>query len=1046
MSGSEGSGRSPSADGSQVDAGTDALHIRTFLIADVRGWTVFTQEHGDEGAGKLAAKFARLVREVVEGRGGKLLELRGDEAMCVFGSPRQAIRAAADLQERFVDETIVDPELPLTVGVGLDAGEAVEVEGGYRGGALNLAARLCSQALAGEILASREVAHLARRVEGVTYQDRGSISLKGLSEPVAFVRVVSDGVDPVERLSPYAPIRAPEPRVRHRPPWPAVVAAALALILIAVGLPILLGGEEVVPEANSVARVDPTDGSIGLATQLDARPGASVFGFDSVWVVHPDRAFVSRLDAEDGAIQNTAKTGNSPTDVAIGEGSVWVTNAADGTVTRIDPDTNEPTDLLEVGLGPSGIAVGAGALWIADGVSSELHHVPLGSGDPRTVSLPAGPSDVGFTPGGVWVTSATAGSVTRIDPSSLAITAQVTVGNGPTAILPAFGSIWVANHLDGTVTRIEPSTGRTLATVPVGNGPTALAEAGGLLWVANEYGSSIVSLDASEATPSVAQPIAVGAEAGSMTPTEYGLWVAVGPSATSPRGGTLHFETSDRAYSLDPGTSYETTGWQVLSLTNDGLMGVRKTGGPRGADLVPDLASALPEVSPDGLTYRFPLEHGVLYSTGEPVRPEDFRFGLERAFRLSRDGAGLFTALPGALACNKRPKRCDLSDVIETEPDAITFHLGEPDPDFSWVLSLPFAYPVPVGTPIVDRVLDPVPATGPYEVIEADGKHIVMERNEFFEEWSAAAQPDGFVDRIEWTFPKDLPAAVDRVIRGDADALAAVLSSDSVAELRSTSPDQLIQAGEPFLWFLALNDTVPPFDDVQVRRAVSFAVDRGRVQRLLGGDDAMRVTCQFLPPYFPGYEAYCPYTVDPGIRWTAPDAGAAERSIQEAGVAETRVTIWTPGFLPGGLDATRYLEQVLEGLGFNVTVRVLEDTYFERLDEGRDDVQMFWMPWFADYPTPSGFISLLFQCEGTMRDYTTCDPAFDRAIAEAHALAETDPAAANAAWAALDRKLVDRAVAVPLTNRIKSYALSERVGNAQINPQWGLLLSRLWVQ
>ena len=190
-----------------AERSADAVHIRTFLIADVRGWTVFTQERGDEGAGKLAAKFARLVREVVEGRGGQLLELRGDEAMCVFGSPRQAIRAAADLQERFVEETLADPELPLTVGIGLDAGEAVEVEGGYRGGALNLAARLCSQAVAGEILASREVAHLARRVEGVTYQDRGSISLKGLSEPVAFVRVVPDGVDLVERLSPYAPVR-----------------------------------------------------------------------------------------------------------------------------------------------------------------------------------------------------------------------------------------------------------------------------------------------------------------------------------------------------------------------------------------------------------------------------------------------------------------------------------------------------------------------------------------------------------------------------------------------------------------------------------------------------------------------------------------------------------------------------------------------------------------------------------------------------------------------------------------------------------------------
>ncbi len=75
-----------------------------------------------------------------------MVELRGDEVVAFFGSPRQAIRAAVDLQRRLADETAADPSLPLPAGVGLDAGEAVPVEGGYRGGALNLAARLCSQA------------------------------------------------------------------------------------------------------------------------------------------------------------------------------------------------------------------------------------------------------------------------------------------------------------------------------------------------------------------------------------------------------------------------------------------------------------------------------------------------------------------------------------------------------------------------------------------------------------------------------------------------------------------------------------------------------------------------------------------------------------------------------------------------------------------------------------------------------------------------------------------------------------------------------------
>lgn len=209
---------------------TEAVHIRTFLIADVRGYTLFTQERGDEVAAKLAAKFAEIAREIVEARGGRLLELRGDEALCVFSSTREAIRAAVDLQQRFVEETLAQPELPLTVGIGLDAGEAVSVEGGYRGGALNLAARLCGQARAGEILASREVAHLARRIDGVRYEERDSLWLKGLSDPVVIVRVRPEGIDPVERLMPFAPPRPPQPSRRRDLRWLALVAAVLAVL------------------------------------------------------------------------------------------------------------------------------------------------------------------------------------------------------------------------------------------------------------------------------------------------------------------------------------------------------------------------------------------------------------------------------------------------------------------------------------------------------------------------------------------------------------------------------------------------------------------------------------------------------------------------------------------------------------------------------------------------------------------------------------------------------------------------------------------------
>jgi WD40 repeat protein/DNA-binding SARP family transcriptional activator/class 3 adenylate cyclase len=184
-----------------------AEEIRAFLIADVRGYTQFTQEHGDEAAARLAARFGDIVREHVEVRDGSLIELRGDEALAVFRSPRQAIRAAVELQILLLEATMAAPDLPLPVGIGLDAGEAVPVEGGYRGGALNLAARLCGEAGPGEILGSQSLVHLARTVKGVRYLDRGELRLKGLSDPVRVLAIVSEESDAAEQMRALLPDR-----------------------------------------------------------------------------------------------------------------------------------------------------------------------------------------------------------------------------------------------------------------------------------------------------------------------------------------------------------------------------------------------------------------------------------------------------------------------------------------------------------------------------------------------------------------------------------------------------------------------------------------------------------------------------------------------------------------------------------------------------------------------------------------------------------------------------------------------------------------------
>ena len=164
---------------------------RCFLIADVRGYTSYTREHGDAAAARLASAFAGLARDAVAARSGEVIELRGDEALAVFTSPAQAVKAAVELVA-VCTEDAAEQGLPLLVGIGIDVGRAVPVESGFRGAALNTAARLCSQAAAGEVLVTAALAARLGELPGVHFDPRGAAELKGFEGPVELVGAVAD--------------------------------------------------------------------------------------------------------------------------------------------------------------------------------------------------------------------------------------------------------------------------------------------------------------------------------------------------------------------------------------------------------------------------------------------------------------------------------------------------------------------------------------------------------------------------------------------------------------------------------------------------------------------------------------------------------------------------------------------------------------------------------------------------------------------------------------------------------------------------------------
>lgn len=195
--------------------------MTTFLIADVRGYTQFTVDHGDEAAAALTDRFAALTEGIVSAHAGQILELRGDEALCLFPSAQDSLHAAVALQHAFKQAVAEDPSLPLPVGIGLDAGDAVPVRGGFRGGALNLAARLCSLAAPGEVFCSEGVIHLARTTEGIAVVDRGEVLLKGLAAPIRVLQIARDGELP-QTLPPLQPLLVTRPTNLPDEPTPFI--------------------------------------------------------------------------------------------------------------------------------------------------------------------------------------------------------------------------------------------------------------------------------------------------------------------------------------------------------------------------------------------------------------------------------------------------------------------------------------------------------------------------------------------------------------------------------------------------------------------------------------------------------------------------------------------------------------------------------------------------------------------------------------------------------------------------------------------------------
>lgn len=848
--------------------------------------------------------------------------------------------------------------------------------------------------------------------------------------------------------------------LRSRRRWLAVGAAAVIAIAVAAAVVASTGaGSARLTRiaADSVGAISPARGAIIANVRVGSSPSGVAAGADSVWVANYNDNTVSRIDTVTRAVEQTIPVDSTPSGIAVGAGAVWVTNNFSGTVSRIDPAVDgvvgEP---IRVGNGPSGLAVGDGSVWVTNSSDGSLSKLNALSGDVvKTIPL-GGATDVAVGLGAVWVSDAANGRVLRIDPRTDQITGQISVGTGPSAITVGYGSIWVANGPDGTVSRIDPQTNHVAATIPVGDGPSAIAVGSGGVWVANEFGHSVVHINPATDTP--ARPVIVGDNPRGLAVAGGLLWVSAQDSGTSHRGGTFTALQNAPFGSLDPsGLEASLASLYSLYMTNDGLTAFKRVGGSDGAQVVPDLATSLPTPTDGGRTYTFQLRSGIRYSNGQPVRPEDFRRAIKRSLELG--WTIYYPNIVGGAACVARPAGCDLSHGIVTDDAAnkVTFHLVTPDPEFLQRLALWPALAAPAGTPNHDIGSHPMPATGPYMFSSDTPRQVTLVRNPYFHEWSHAAQPDGYPDRIVWRTNGSTEAAVTSVARGTADYSIDPPPADRLGEVQTRFASQLHVEPNDVTIELGLNPGLAPFTDVRVRRALNYAIDRAKLAGLLGQDSSP--TCQELAPYIPGYQRYCPYTLNPnraGV-WSAPDSAKARALIARSGTRGTPITIWSaPGYLTDFTATGRYLVSLLDRLGYPTHIRSVSSApnLFSLVSDPRTRAQAYLSVLAPNYPAASEFLgpeysschSSLPATGSTAPVLRFCDPRFDAIVNHALAAESTRSPTAAALWAQADRRFTDQAPVVPLVTPSITDFISHRVGDYQYNPQLGVLIDQLWVR
>ncbi len=484
-----------------------------------------------------------------------------------------------------------------------------------------------------------------------------------------------------------------------------------------------------------------------------------------------------------------------------------------------------------------------------------------------------------------------------------------------------------------------------------------------------------------------------------------------GTSATGgAQGGEITVLMGTAPDFLDPGLGYTTQSAEATWISYTGLLTYRHEGGKAGGELIPGLAEALPEISNGGKTYTLTLRKGLTFSDGTPVKASDFAYTIQRAIKINWGGKSFFTNyIAGAAAYDTGDAETISGIQTDDATGKITIELTEPYGAFPNVIAFPAAGLVPTGTAMKNLTSDPPPGVGPYMISDVvPNRGFTVKRNPRFAAFDIPDIPTGHLDTIEVKIVSNTQSEAQQVLSNQADVFDAgdTLPPSLLPQIESDASDRFAREPIPSTFYFFLNTTKPPFDNLQARQAVNYAIDRDAMVRLASG--FLKPSCWLIPTAVTGHpaEAECPYG-------ETPDLDKAKQLVQQSGTAGTKITVWGQQRSPRR-EYVDYYTDLLNKIGYDATEKIIADTvYFPTIGNAKTDPQTGFADWIQDFPNPSDFYLLMdartIQPTNNQNFSKVDDPKVQSEVIRLNKVPATELDSVAGEWASLDEHVAQQA-------------------------------------